>query len=250
LNLGTGLISGSLSDNYVPSVAYRAMAGCIPGTVNYELFVGAGTFMVTWFLHTISQDAYIETDGDDSPEKFWQEQAEKIPLGSDSLIVVPYWMGALTPYWDETARGIMVGFTPTHSPAHIYRAILEGVACELRLCVEEATPSLPKPLAEFVVMGGGGTSDFWCQMIADILGAPLVISGEQEATSLGAAMLAAVGAQMYSSVDEAGREMSSRGRRFEPRPDFTKAYQPVYDRYKAVYPALRSTFREHFGVES
>jgi xylulokinase len=248
LNLGTGLISGSVSDNYVPSLAYRAMAGCVPGTVNYELFIGAGTFMVTWFLSTINQDLFTASGGDQSAEEFWQAQADTIPLGSDGLIVVPYWMGALTPYWDETARGILVGFTPSHTPAHIYRAILEGIACELKLCVEEATPSLPEPLTEFVVMGGGATSDLWCQMIADVVGAPLVISGEQEATSLGAAMLAAVGAGLYSSVVDAGKAMSSRGRRFEPRGDVASAYDDVYERYLAVYPALRSTFREHYGA--
>ena len=248
LNLGTGLISGSVSDNYVPSLAYRAMAGCVPGTVNYELFIGAGTFMVTWFLSTINQDSFTKSGGDQSAEEFWQAQAATIPVGSEGLIVVPYWMGALTPYWDETARGILVGFTPSHSPAHIYRAILEGIACELRLCVEQATPSLPQPLSEFVVMGGGATSGLWCQMIADVVGAPLVISGEQEATSLGAAMLAAVGAGLYSSVADAGKVMSSRGRRFEPRSEQTTAYDEVYEHYRAVYPALRSTFREHYGA--
>jgi xylulokinase len=248
LNLGTGLISGSVSDNYVPSLAYRAMAGCVPGTVNYELFIGAGTFMVTWFLSTINQDSFTKSGGHQTAEEFWQAQAATIPLGSEGLIVVPYWMGALTPYWEETARGILVGFTPSHSPAHIYRAILEGIACELRLCVEQATPSLPQPLSEFVVMGGGATSDLWCQMIADVVGAPLVISGEQEATSLGAAMLAAVGAGLYSSVADAGKAMSSRGRRFEPRSEQATAYDEVYEHYRAVYPALRSTFREHYGA--
>lgn len=250
LNLGTGIISGSVSNDYIPSLAYRAMAGCVPGTVNYELFIGAGTFMVTWFLETISQNEYHLDDGGLSAEEYWQTQAEAIPLGSEGLTVVPYWMGALTPYWDETARGILVGFTPTHSPSHIYRAILEGIACELRLCIEQATPSLPKPLDEFVVMGGGATSDLWCQMIADIVGIPLVISGEQEATSLGAAMLAAVGAGMFATVAEAGKSMSSRGRRFEPQLEVSETYAPVYARYKDVYPALQGIFRQHFEATS
>ena len=250
LNLGTGLISGSVSDKYTPSLAYRAMAGCVPGTVNYELFIGAGTFMVTWFLQTINQDAYHREHDGRSAEEYWEKQAEAIPPGSEGLTVVPYWMGALTPYWDETARGILVGFTPTHSPSHIYRAILEGIACELRLCIEQATPSLPKPLEEFVVMGGGASSELWCQMIADIVGIPLVISGEQEATSLGAAMLAAVGAGVFTTVAEAGKSMSSRGRRFEPRREASEIYAPVYARYKDVYPALQESFRQHFGAAS
>jgi xylulokinase len=226
------------------------MAGCVPGSVNYELFIGAGTYMVSWFLATINQDSYKDSEGFRSPEEYWESRAETIPLGSEGLTVVPYWMGALTPFWDETARGTLVGFTPAHTPAHIYRAILEGIACELKLCVEKATPSLPQPLNEFIVMGGGSMSGLWCQMIADILGAPLVVSGEQEATSLGAAMLGAVGAALYHSVEAAGAAMSSRGQRFDPRPEFADDYALVYERYREVYPALRDTFHRHWGAKS
>jgi xylulokinase len=59
LNIGTGLISGSFSSDYIASSSYRAMAGTLPGSVNYELFVGAGTYMITWFLNNAASNHAI-----------------------------------------------------------------------------------------------------------------------------------------------------------------------------------------------
>jgi xylulokinase len=242
LNLGTGLISGSVSDSYTPSTAYRALTGAVPGTFDYELFIGAGTYMVSWFL-----DTFLEPPGGggSSPgglEQYWEDQASRIAPGADGLVVVPYWNGALTPYWDNRARGIMVGFTGAHHRAHVYRAILEGIAFELRLCLEHAERTLDAPIAEFVTMGGGSRSPFWCQLLADVLQRPIVLAGQDEATCLGAAMLAAAGAGVHPSIPVASEKMSALGRRFLPDPAAPAIYDPLYAGYREVYPALAPVF--------
>lgn len=243
LNLGTGIIAGTVSENYAPSSAYRALTGGVPGTFDYELFIGAGTYMITWFVDTFLEPLGGSGSSLSGLEQHWEGQAAQIAPGAEGLVVVPYWNGALTPYWDAHARGVMVGLTGAHGRAHIYRAILEGIAFELRLCVEHAERSLDTPIAEFVTMGGGSRSPFWCQLIADVLQRPIVLAGQDEATCLGAAMLAAAGADLHDSVEQASTAMSSLGRRFEPSAEAPAIFDPLYDGYRAVYPALAPVFR-------
>ncbi len=242
LNIGTGLIAGTVSSTYAPSRAYRALLGADPGTYAYELFIGAGTLMVTWFLDTFLDPPGAGGGSPGGLEQHWERRAAAVAPGSDGLLTVPYWNGALTPHWDPYARGIMIGLTPAHDRAAIYRSILEGVALELRLCLEHAEPALEAPIGEFITMGGGSRSPVWCQMIADVLQRPLVLCDNDEASSLGAGMLAAVGAGIHPDVPAAAAAMSSGGRRFEPDAEAGRAYDAVYARYRAVYPAVAPLF--------
>ena len=240
LNVGTGLISGSFSDHYVPSTAYRAMAGTIPGTVNYELFVGAGTFMISWFMSTFAGAEPVFADV--PREVQWERKAADIEPGAEGLFVLPYWNGQLTPFWDQDARGVMFGLTGAHTSAHIYRAVLEGIAFELRFCLEEAEANLPAPIQEFIAMGGGTRSPLWCQIFADVLNRPVVLAGSDEATALGAGILAATGAGLFDSVGDAVAAMTSTTKRYEPNAQGVTTYEQRYQAYRLIYPALRPVF--------
>ena len=240
LNVGSGLISGSFSRDYRPSKAYRAMAGTLPGTVNYELFVGAGTLMVSWFIKNFA-DAQATPAGM-SKEQFWELQAAEICRGAEGLFVLPYWNGQLTPFWDHNAKGVMFGFTGAHTSAHIYRAILEGIALELRFCLEEAEPLWPERILEFISMGGGTRSPLWCQIFADVLQRPIVLAGSDEATALGAGILAAYGAGLFDSVESAASAMTGTGKRYEPNTVAAAEYDKLYETYRRIYPALKPVF--------
>jgi len=245
LNVGTGLISGSFSDNYIPSTAYRAMAGTIPGTVNYELFVGAGTFMVSWFMSTFAGAEPVFADV--PREVQWERKAQDIEPGAEGLFVLPYWNGQLTPFWDHNARGVMFGLTGAHTSAHIYRAVLEGIAFELRFCLEEAEANLPAPIEQFIAMGGGTRSPLWCRIFADVLQRPVVLAGSDEATALGAGILAATGAGLFDSVEDAVAAMTSTTTRYEPTASGVAVYDERYRAYAQIYPALRPVFASTAG---
>lgn len=242
LNVGSGLIMGSFSSQYQPSTAYRTMAGTVPGTVNYELFVGAGTLMVSWFMKTFA--ANQEIPGGLGREAFWERQAQDIEPGAGGLFVLPYWNGQLTPYWDHNARGVMLGFAGAHTSAHVYRAVLEGVAFELRLCLEEAEPNWPAPITELIAMGGGTRSPLWCQIFADVLQRPITLAGSDEATALGAGILGAVGAGLHTDVIEAVQSMTSKSQRYEPIAQNVATYEKLYSTYRQIYPALKPVFAE------
>ena len=240
LNVGSGLISGFYSESYAPSSAYRAMAGTIPGTFNYELFVGAGTLMVSWFMKTFA--ANQDLPGGLSKEVFWERQAQDIEPGAGGLFVLPYWNGQLTPYWDHNARGVMMGFTGAHQSAHVYRAMLEGVAFELRLCLEEAEPKLSEQIQKFIAMGGGTRSPLWCQIFSDVLNRPIVLAGSDEATALGAGILASVGVGLHANTDVAVRSMTTTRNPYEPNELNVARYEKLYQTYRTIYPALKPVF--------
>lgn len=243
LNLGTGLVGGCYSDDYTARTDYRALTGAVPRTYSYELFIGAGTYMVTWYLDTFLAPAErLPIDGVPVEQRL-SEQAALVPIGADGLLLVPYWNAALTPYWDQDARGIILGLNGAHGRAHIYRAVLEGLAYELRLCLERIDAALPTPVGELVTMGGGARSVLWCQLLADVLHVPLVLAGHEESTCLGAGMLAAAGSGMHPDIRSAAAAMSSTRERFDPDPAASARYDRLYEVYRQVYPAVRHLYR-------
>lgn len=227
LNLGTAIVSGVLSRQYVVDRAFRTMMGAAPGTYFLESDLKGGTFTLDWLVEKWLGARRDALDG-------LERVAERLPPGSDGLILVPYWNGVMDPYWNDDATGIVLGFHGAHGPAHLYRAVLEGIAFEQRLHVEAIEAATKVRIDELVVMGGGSASALWCRIIASVTGRRVTRAGSREATALGAAMLAAAGVGLYPDVDSAARAMSTTGESFEPGAD-----APLYDAlYREVYAKL------------
>jgi xylulokinase len=157
-------------------------------------------------------------------------------------MVLPYWTGALTPYWDHDARGVMIGLTGVHGKSHVYRALLEGIAFEQRLLTEGLVAVLDDPVDRVIVLGGGSRSSVWCQIIADVLRRPVEVVSEPESTCLGAGMLAAVAAGIHPDLPSAAEAMSGISRRHEPSPTRSDEYDRLYAVYKDIYPSLQPLF--------
>ncbi len=120
LNLGTGLISGTYSETYSTGVEYRVMAGGVPRTYVFETFIGGGTFNISWFVEKFSGVDTRALGLNLSAEQILETAAAQLPPGAEGLLALPYWTGALTPYWDSNARGTLVGLTGSHGKAHVY----------------------------------------------------------------------------------------------------------------------------------
>ena len=102
----------------------------------------------------------------------YEREAATLRPGAAGLVLVPYWNTVMNPYWDPAASGLVLGWTTAHRRHHLYRAILEGIAFEHRLAMEGIAASTGTPLTEHVILGGGSRSPLWCQIMADVLGAP------------------------------------------------------------------------------
>ena len=138
-------------------------------------------FTVSWFADKFASDLKHNPLGLSIEEQL-EVAAAKVPPGSLGLMLVPYWSNVMTPYWDAAATGITVGWNGAHGREHFYRAIMEGIAFEQRLCGEGTMDSLGYPVREYVTMGGGSKSDLWCQIVADVTGVDVVRSTSTEAS--------------------------------------------------------------------
>ena len=168
------------------------------------------------------------------------EGASKIPEGSEGLIFLPYLTGERTPYPDPNAKGVFFGLSLRHTKAHMTRSVLEGVTFGLRDSLE-LIRGLGTRIDHVVASGGGAKSPFWRQLLADILGSRIVIVNSTEGAAYGAAILAGVGAGVYASVEEACDQLI-RVTEESSTSERMSVYSEYYERYKALYPALKDEF--------
>ena len=164
-------------------------------------------------------------------------EAKELPPGAEGLVVLDHFQGNRTPYTDANARGVISGLSLKHGPAHLYRAMIEGVSFGTALIFETMRSSGFSP-KEVVICGGSTRSDLWMQIHTDTAGLPLVLTEVADAPALGSAILAAVGAGCYSDMIEASDAMVRVVRCVEPDRARHAAYQPFYEAYKDTYPAI------------
>ncbi len=238
MNLGTAVVSGAHSESYVTSRAFRTLCSPVAGAFVPEAVLTSGTFTVSWFVEQFGPDVR-GLNLPLSAEEILEVAAAKVPPGALGLMLVPYWQGVMSPYWDPAATGITVGWTPAHRREHFYRAILEGVAYEERLALEHFVAAIGQPIDDLILMGGGARSAVWCQIIADVVGRPVRRAGTAEASNLGAAILAAAAVGWYSDVRSAADAMTSVGRAFEPDAATGEIYSRLFEVYRDLYPALQ-----------
>jgi xylulokinase len=163
------------------------------------------------------------------------EAAESIePTG---ILMTPHLIGACNPQWDARARGAVYGITPTTTPGRMYRAALEGIACEYALNAEV----LQSCIGEFRSVratGGGTRSGQGLRLRASLSHTAIELPQHSEATCLGAALLAGVAAGHYSNLAEAIATTVHIQKVVEPETALSEAYRSQLDRYRAFYPAL------------
>ncbi|MFQ6065870.1 MAG: FGGY-family carbohydrate kinase [bacterium] len=241
LNLGTAVVSELFSQEYRVGKAFRTMCGCVPKTYILESVLAGGTYTIDWFIKEFGCPENMMTELSYlSPREVLELEASKIKPGSVGLITIPYWKGAGAPYWDPRARGVILGWRGFHGKGHLYRSILEGITLEQRIFYEEIEKALGSKIKEIRLLGGGARSSLWGQIVADITGVSVLIPQSQEATCLGAAMLAAYGGGLYSSIPEASKNMFKIRRRYSPQKENFDFYSKLFYRvYKPLYPRVQ-----------
>lgn len=184
--------------------------------------------VIAWFKRNFADHIDFDT---------LNAQARNLPPGAEGLLAVDHFQGNRTPYTDPLARGAITGLTLKHTPAHVYRALVESVCFGTRATVEAFGDAFG--VRRIVVAGGATRSPFWLQVHADTLGLPLELTGETEACALGSAILAACGAGHFATIDDACAAMVRTAQRVEPDMAAHAAYAPIYARYREAYHALK-----------
>jgi len=173
------------------------------------------------------------------PYEFLSEEAAAAPPGDEGLLWAPYLMGERTPHLDPNARGALVGITPSHHRGHILRAILEGVAFSLKDSFS-IFEEMKVPVKQIRLGGGGARSPLWRQIQADVYAHEVEIVAAEEGAAYGAAILAAVGAKQFASVDEACDAVIRVATLVPPNPASSALLQKNYTHFRRLYPALHS----------
>lgn len=223
----------------------------VPGAYSLEMSVYRGYWMVSWFKQEFGlREQRIAEERGVAPEELFDELVRAVPPGSQGLTLQPYWSPGLRVPGPE-ARGAIIGFGDVHTRAHIYRAILEGLAYALREGAERMMKRTGLPITELRVAGGGSQSDAALQITADIFGLPTTRPHVYEASGLGAAIDAAVGVGLHHNFSAAVALMTHRGDTFTPNPEaceiyeglYQRVYRRMYDRLRPLYEALREITR-------
>ena len=199
---------------------------------------GAG-LSLRWYKDTFGLGAATndaDDDGGDPYDRLCAEAAE-VPAGADGVMWAPYLMGERTPHLDPHARAALVGLSASHTRAHVTRAILEGVAFSLRdsLTILE---EMGLPATRIRLGGGGARSPVWRQVQADVYGQAVEVLAAEEGAAYGAALLAGVGAGMWSSVDDACDRVVRVAETIESAPERVSILNDRYARYRTLYHAL------------
>lgn len=170
-------------------------------------------------------------------------EAERIPAGSEGLIVLPYLMGERTPIWDNDARGVIFGLSLYHTKAHLVRAMMEGVAYALYdsfVILKESGIKINYPL---VMNEGGAKSKLWRRIITDVLNVPTVFVKNRVGAPYGDALLAAV-ATGYLKDFSIAKEKAEYVDPMEPDLKNHEIYMKYFDLYQKLYRHVKDDFKQ------
>ncbi len=217
----------------------------VPGRYSLEIQINRGFWMVSWFKREFAHlEQQIAEERGIQTEQVFDELVKQVPPGSMGLTLLPYWSPGIKVPGPE-AKGAIIGFGDVHTRAHLYRAILEGLAYALREGKERTEQRSRIPITELRVAGGGSQSDAALQLTADIFGLPTARPHTYEASGLGAAIDGAVGLGLHIDAETAVREMTQVGDVFEPNAQSHEIYDALYRRvYKEMYPKLKPLYEE------
>lgn len=207
----------------------------IPGRWHVMGVTQAAGLSLRWFRDQFGSGA---NDGRDPYERL-SDEAAKVPAGSGGLFWAPYLMGERTPHLDPNVRGALLGISPSHSRAHVIRAIQEGVAFSLKDTFS-IFEEMKVPVTKIRLGGGGARSQLWRQIQADVYAREVELVEAEEGAAYGAAILAGVGAKQWNSVDEACDAIVRVANRIAPNANDSALMQKNYATYRGIYPALRS----------
>lgn len=232
--MGTTAVANVLTDRIGPSqtpVGATVMHPTVPLAIRV-LAPSTGAAAFDWFasLHSLSLGGETPAEVAAKLNKLIIE----VPAGANGVTFLPYLNGERAPFVAPGLRGMLHGLSASTTKADVGRAVMEGAALSLRHCfVEEGG----LPTAPVQLTGGGSRNHLWCQMIADIVGQPVIVSASSDQGLWGAACIGAAATGRGAAVSLAARDEETR--RFLPNPALHDQYGRIFRRYVTLSLGLR-----------
>ena len=226
--LGTTCMVGVVHDQPVFTPPDLGLLFTLPGENWFRAMVNvAGTLNLDWAIETLLPDIARE------PDLYARMEAmiAPLPIGDEGLVYLPYLSesGIIAPVVSREARAAFCGLTPRHGRPHLIRAVYEGVVLAMR----DLHQSLEGAGDKILLTGGGARSLTWTQMIADALGAAVLVPAGAEFGARGAALLAATAIGQFGSIREASTTTRRIERRHEPDRSAKSAWDDAFENYRA-----------------
>ena len=245
VSYGTAAVIELFSAEYIehPQLDFFTWGAAIPKHWALEGFVGSGYWIVSWFKREFAKYEEEEAEKLNIPtEDLLNREIKEIPAGSMGLILQPYWHPREN---EPLSKGAIIGFSGEHTRAHVYRAIIEGIAYELRRLKEVMEELSGSKVKELRVGGGGSKSNEIMQITADVFNLPASRMHTSDLSALGAAIDAAVTLNIYHDFPEAVGNMVRVKETFTPHAKNVKIYDRLFNEvYKEIYPALSPLYRK------
>lgn len=220
-------------DEPVPDKTTWTVAGAFEP--QYALAAGMATTgsLTRWFRDELAQDLPEE-----EAYAALFAAAEEIPPGAGGLLLLPYFSGERTPINDPQARGVIAGLTLSHTRAHMYRAVMEGVAYGIRHNIE-TFQRIGAPVQRVVAVGGGTRSKTWLQIVSDVTGMEQIVPEQTIGASYGDAFLAGLAAGILERDDLS--TWVRPGDVIRPQENGSQLYDKMYQHYRRLYEETRET---------
>ena len=193
-----------------------------------------------WYRKTLGFDTEMQQEED------WgeicrriSEKMEGTKPGAGGALYLPYISSAGCPVNDDKAMGAFVGLSNSIRKEDLFRAVIEGVNYQFLDIMNAMQSGLKETFDNIIVAGGVAQNEFLVQNKADMLGKPVHVAENTDASPLGAAMLAGVGVGLYQSIDHAYEMVKGSSKTYTPNPELTAEYTELFQIYKQLYPALK-----------
>lgn len=252
LSFGTTATANMITPFYKEAIPFiPPYPSVIPKYYSIEIQLFRGFWLITWFKNQFAHSEEVESKQRNcTVEEILEERIQKIPPGSDGLILQPYWSPGIRIPGPE-AKGAIIGFSDWHNKYHLYRAILEGIAYSLREGTERIEKKLKKRVQRISVGGGGSNSKIALQITANVFNRVVEKPKISEASGLGAAMIAAYGMKIYPNLQETVRNMYTKGEEIYPDSKTHLLYDKIYHKvYLKVYKNLKPLYWELKKINS
>ena len=221
------------------------MLGCYPDAIRPGLYTLEGGqtatgSIVNWYReHFAGNEEHEAVRQGKTVYDLLDAKADQVPPGCGGLLCLDHWQGARTPLKDPLSRGAWWGLTLSHGPGHMLRSIYEGTAYGTKAILDDLAKH-GLIITQLIAGGGGVKSRLWLQIHANICNIPLSVPAETEACALGSAIVAAVHAGRFVSLEEAALNMVRLESVIEPNTQHADVYSQGFTRYAKLYEALRS----------
>jgi xylulokinase len=215
-------------DSHVARGQWAAMGSAVAGE------------MLEWFRNQFGfEEAQKAKSGGGVDWDYLMALASGSPPGARGVMFLPHLSGATIPVPDANSTGAFVGLRGGSTKGDLMRAVIEGLNYQSLQIFAGLEQGLHVQPEKFVAVGGGTSNAFWMQNKADMLGKAIEVSEVEEATPLGAAILAGIGVGLYANEQDAYERVRKPGRIFEPDRSLTAKYAEGFKTFLKIYPALK-----------